>query len=106
MEAPAPADGSLQAGADPMRPRPYRVVRNRRETRGVMTLTLEPLEAPESQERQPASYEPGQFNMLWAFGVGEAAISISGGRPGGAVLHTIRDVGAISGALCRARRGP
>lgn len=49
-------------------------------------------------------FGPGQFNMLSAFGVGEAAISFSGsheGRP----LHTVRDVGPVSRALCRAAAG-
>ena len=42
--------------------------------------------------------------MLYAFGVGEVAISISGDPPergDGVLMHTIRDVGAVSGALHR-----
>jgi NAD(P)H-flavin reductase len=44
-------------------------------------------------------YEPGQFNMLTAFGVGEAAISASGDPATGPLIHTIRAVGPVSRAL-------
>ena len=44
---------------------------------------------------------PGQFEMLWAFGVGEVPISVSGpGEGGGELVHTIRSVGAVTKALC------
>src|SRR5689334_8606344 len=53
-------------------------------------------------------YAPGQFAMLYAFGVGEAPISVS--RIGERNLHTIRAVGAVTEALCAAEsvgvRGP
>jgi NAD(P)H-flavin reductase len=51
-------------------------------------------------------FAPGQFNMLYAFGVGEAAISISGDptRPE-RLVHTIRSVGKVSDALARLRPG-
>jgi NAD(P)H-flavin reductase len=67
---------------------------------GVTTLALSPMDAALPRGA------PGQFNMLYAFGVGEVAISISDGLHGPAgVLHTIRDVGPVSGALCRLRSG-
>src|SRR5690606_4268028 len=52
------------------------------------------------------AFEPGQFNMLYAFGVGEVAISISGdpARPG-VLVHTIRSVGKASDTLARLRPG-
>jgi NAD(P)H-flavin reductase len=44
--------------------------------------------------------------MLYAFGVGEAPISVSAVEDGAErLVHTIRDVGTVTGALCRARRG-
>ena len=47
-------------------------------------------------------YAPGQFNMLYAFGVGEAAISMSGDPADRSRLtHTIRAVGETSAALTR-----
>lgn len=47
----------------------------------------------------PFHFVPGQFNMVTAFGVGEAAISISGPPKPGPLIHTIRDVGPVSHAL-------
>ena len=86
--------------ADPMAPRPYRVQRARRETGDVSTLWLEPLEG--AAER----CAPGHFNMLYAFGVGEVPISISGEfLPPGGLMHTVRGVGPVSSALCRSKRG-
>ena len=44
--------------------------------------------------------------MLYAFGAGEAPISVSALQDGdGRLVHTIRAVGAVTAALCRARRG-
>jgi NAD(P)H-flavin reductase len=86
--------------ADPMALRPYRVQRVRRETHDVSTLWLEPV------EDAVKGFAPGQFNMLYAFGVGEVPISISGGSsPASGLMHTIRGVGPVSTALCRSRRG-
>jgi NAD(P)H-flavin reductase len=91
---------NFAAAADPFIPLPYRVRRARRETREVTTLELVPLagEAP--------GFLPGQFCMLYVFGVGEVAISVSGdpAEPG-VMVHTVRDVGAVSGAITRLRAG-
>lgn len=84
----------------PMVPSRYRVRRRRRELADTVTLALEPLDGPALR------YQPGQFNMLYAFGVGEVPISISGDPgTGGPLLHTIRAAGAVSRALCAARPG-
>ena len=43
--------------------------------------------------------------MLYAFGVGEAPISVSGDpRRAGQLVHTVRAVGAVTQAICAARR--
>src|SRR5512132_4221539 len=90
MAATATAD-PLARG--PMTPVPYRVVSRAPETADTWTLLLEPL-------AEPVVPAPGQFNMLYAFGVGEIPISTSASpEPGGALVHTIRDVGAVSHAL-------
>src|SRR5438874_1966813 len=47
---------------------------------------------------------PGQFTMLYAFGIGEVPISVSG-DVGGPLVHTVRAVGSVTQALCAARRG-
>jgi len=81
-----------------MTPRPFRVRRRRRETRDTWTLELDPV----SGDSLDAA--PGQFTMLYAFGVGEAPISVSGAE-GGRLVHTVRAVGAVSAAICAARTG-
>ncbi len=77
---------------------PWRVTARREESHDTVTLELEP--------PAPFGFEPGQFNMLRLPGIGEVPISISGDptRPG-PVLHTIRDVGAVTHALCTLRPG-
>lgn len=86
--------------ADPLVPAPYRVVERVRELDDVTTLRLEPcLEGS-------TTGVPGQFNMLYAFGIGEAAISISDtGETEGGLSHTIRDVGKVSHALAHIEAG-
>lgn len=88
------------APAGAMAPAPFRVRRRRRETADTWTLELEPADGAEVR---PA---PGQFTMLYAFGVGEIPISSSGDptRPG-PLVHTVRAVGAVSRAVCGARPG-
>jgi NAD(P)H-flavin reductase len=85
---------------DPMVPRPYHVLGVRPETRDTSTLTLEPV------RDASAAFEPGQFNMVYVFGVGEVPISISGdpGHPN-PLVHTVRAVGAVTSAVCKAKRG-
>jgi len=98
--AATPADTPARA-PEPMLPRPFRVVRARRDTADTVTLDLVP---DDGASRFP--FSPGQFNMLWSFGVGEIPISISGdpGRPE-RLVHTLRAVGAVSRALAARRRG-
>jgi NAD(P)H-flavin reductase len=51
-------------------------------------------------------FEPGQFSMLWVFGVGELPISISG-DPGNhrQLTYTVRSVGKATEALVKQRPG-
>jgi anaerobic sulfite reductase subunit B len=81
-----------------MVPRPFRVVHRRRETADTWTLRLEPLDGP------PLDVRPGQFTMLYAFGIGEVPISVSG-EAGGPLVHTVRAVGAVTEAICASRPG-
>jgi NAD(P)H-flavin reductase len=77
-----------------MVPIPYRIAARVRETADSVTLRLQPV-----SEAVPA-FRPGQFTMLYAHGVGEIAVSISGDpRDPGCLSQTIRDVGAVSRAL-------
>jgi anaerobic sulfite reductase subunit B len=77
----------------------YRVAARSAETHDTVTLRLEPVDQPISPHR------PGQFTMLYAFGVGEVPISISGGPSGPGLTQTIRSVGAVTRALCEAGQG-
>jgi NAD(P)H-flavin reductase len=52
------------------------------------------------------AFKPGQFNMLYAPGVGEVAISVSGDADNAQhLVHTIRDVGMVSHALASLEPG-
>jgi NAD(P)H-flavin reductase len=81
-----------------MVPTPFRIVRRGRETGDTWTLELEPV----GGGRLEAA--PGQFAMLYAFGIGEAPISISGDTEG-PLVHTVRAVGPVTDAICASRRG-
>ncbi len=82
-----------------MIPQPWRVIRVRHETHDTKTLELEPVEG------LGFHFAPGQFSMLYAFGIGEVPISISGdpAEPH-RLVHTVRAVGAVTKALCGLKR--
>ena len=87
---------TLPRTAHPLAPVAHEVVATRRLTSDVVTLSLAPV-APEC--RLPGC-KAGQFNMLTAFGVGEVAISVSSAPDATVLEHTVRDVGAVTHALC------
>ncbi|USX54502.1 FAD/NAD(P)-binding protein [Lentzea sp. HUAS12] len=80
-------------------PTPCRVVERTVETHDCVTLTLRPVTGS-----LPA-FRPGQFAMLYAHGVGEVPISVSGIPADGTLVHTVRAVGAVSRALHDAAPG-
>jgi NAD(P)H-flavin reductase len=85
---------------DPFLPRPFVVRQTRQDTRDTTTLVLE------AADGEPIAFAAGQFTMMQAFGAGEAPISISGDPARPDVLqHTIRNVGAVTGALVHAGVG-
>lgn len=92
---------AVEHGGEPMRPSLYKVKAVRTESRDTFTLELV---APAGEP--PPRFLPGQFNMLYAFGSGECAISISGdpAKPQ-ALLHTTRLVGTVTRALSVLRPG-
>lgn len=64
------------------------------------------LQFTDAQKRLEYSFQPGQFNMLSIFGVGEAPISISssnGSREN--FTHTIRHVGSLTRMFARLKEG-
>ena len=87
--------------ADPMLPQPFRIRRVTKETRDTFTMDLE-----SPGEDRSWSFAPGQFNMLYVFGVGEVPVSISGdpAKPK-TLVHTTRAVGAVTEAMQRLKRG-
>src|SRR3990172_3290639 len=89
------------AAAGPVVPRLFRVRGRRRETRDTVTVDLQAV-APADE----SGFTPGQFNMLYVFGIGEVPISISG-DPGRVdiLAHTVRAVGAVTRALAAMKRG-
>ena len=80
-------------------PEAARVRSRRRETADTWTLEIEPPDGP-------WRFVPGQFNMLYVFGVGESAISLSGdpARPE-RLVHTVRAVGSVSRGITQLRKG-
>jgi NAD(P)H-flavin reductase len=92
--AAAPADPT-----DPLTPIPYRVVAVEPETADVVTLTL----APIAWALEPI--RPGQFVMVWMFGVGEIPVSVSAAGDDAQIGLTVRAVGAVSNAVVAALPG-
>ena len=84
---------------DQMTPIPFRVRSVREELSHTFTLELEP---PEGD----FEFLPGQFTMVYAFGIGEVPISISSSASkSGTILQTIRRTGAVTHALGRLKSG-
>ncbi len=81
--------------ADPMLPILFRIEKFRKETRDIFTFELRPVD-----ESLTFSFQPGQFNMLYLFGIGEVPISIAGDSSTGLpLIHTIRAVGSVTNVL-------
>ncbi len=79
-----------------MTPVRYRIEDRREGADDTCTIAISPLDAP------IADPSPGQFLMLYAFGVGEIPISVSAcPADDGTIAHTIRSVGAVSRELSR-----
>jgi len=82
----------------PMVPAPTPIRNVVRETSDTVTLRLEPAE--------PFRFAAGQFNMLYLFGGGEVAISLSGDpKRKNEIVHTVRAVGSVTVPLTALRRG-
>lgn len=80
---------------DPMLSQPYLVREVSKETPDTFTLTLAP-----DERSSESTFLPGQFSMLWVFGVGELPISISGDPSDhDRLVYTVRSVGQATNAL-------
>jgi NAD(P)H-flavin reductase len=78
-----------------------RVASVAKETHDTFTLTVEP------RDSEPlAGFAPGQFSMLYVFGIGELPISISGDpHDQGKLVYTVRSVGKATNALVNLKPG-
>lgn len=98
----AAAKKTPQVDLDAMTPRPFRIVKRTQDLADTFTIELTPARG----RAKNFAFLPGQFNMLYAFGVGEVPISISGDPANPAKLvHTIRNVGAVTQALSKMKVG-
>lgn len=99
--SPRSAHDPAATDARPMVPEPYRVVERREETRDTITLAL-----TSAGSVPTVHFLPGQFSMLYVFGIGEVPISISGDPDRtDRLVHTTRAVGAVSRAICALKPG-
>jgi NAD(P)H-flavin reductase len=85
----------MAAHADPMTPLIYRIEKVQKDTHDTFTLNL-----THANGRAIDRFAPGQFNMLYVFGVGEVPISVSGDpyHPE-TLIHTTRMVGNVTKAM-------
>jgi len=83
-----------------MLPATHRIVKVQRETKDTFTLVSQQTEGIGEYP-----FEPGQFNMIYVFGVGEVPISISGdpAKPE-KLIHTIRSVGTVTDQLAKLKK--
>lgn len=85
--------------ASPWVPTLARIVERTAETANTTTFRMEIVD---KKLRAKFKFLPGQFNMLYVFGVGEAAISISSDpNDTSTISHTIRHVGSVTFAVNR-----
>jgi NAD(P)H-flavin reductase len=70
------------------------------ETGDTVTLEMVP------DDGKGLAFLPGQFTMVYVFGIGEVPLSISGTpRDPGTLVHTVRSVGAVTRAIVALEAG-
>jgi NAD(P)H-flavin reductase len=95
------AQAAQTALVDPMVPYPVVIRRTIWENDDTFTLTLDM-----GGRMNGFTFSPGQFNMVYVYGIGEAAISISSDPAKTSTLdHTIHRVGTVTTALAQKKRG-
>ncbi len=88
---------------NPYQMHPARIVEKIQEARDIYTFRLQ---LTDPAVRQSFTFAGGQFNMVYAFGVGEVAISIVSDPEDPHLLdHTIRLVGRVTRAIGRLGAG-
>jgi NAD(P)H-flavin reductase len=98
-------DKEIESAVNPFGLQPVEIMGLKQETPDVKTYTLRLADGSHFR------FLPGQFNMVSAIGIGEAAISMSSDPEGleaierGTWQHTVRQVGNVTKALDRLRVG-
>lgn len=93
----------MQAAANPYLPCEAEIVERIQESDAVFTLRLRFTDAV---MRENYRFWPGQFNMVYLYGVGEVPISIISDPEDERLLdHTIRAVGRVTDGLARLKPG-
>lgn len=88
---------------NPYLPREAEVVERLQESPSIFTLRVR---LTDGEAREAFAFAPGQFNMVYLYGVGEVAISIvSDPREAELLDHTIRAVGRVTRGLQRLAPG-
>ena len=92
---------AVRNGPDPMVPISVPIRSRRQENHDTFSIEIDA-----ETETGSFPFRPGQFNMLYVFGVGEIPISISG-NPGdpGTLIHTTRMVGPVTNAMASLKAG-
>ena len=88
---------------NPYLPETAVVIERIQETQTVFTLRLA---FTDPEKRKKFSFVPGQFNMVYLYGVGEIPISIVSDPEGPQMLdHAIRVVGRVTRGLSKLKKG-
>lgn len=93
----------IRPNLDPYLPVEAEIVKRTQESANIFTLHLRFIDADHYKK---AMFYPGQFNMVYLYGVGEVAISIVSDPDKGEILtHTIRAIGRVTKALQKLQVG-
>jgi sulfhydrogenase subunit gamma (sulfur reductase) len=88
---------------NPLLPRTAEIIEKYLEAKGIFTFRLR---FRDEQLRNSFRFQPGQFNMVYLFGVGEVPISIVSDPAGPDLLdHTVRAAGNVTGLMSRLNKG-
>jgi NAD(P)H-flavin reductase len=84
-----------------MTPEIYEVLESFSELPGVSTLTVQ-----SQASTNEHCFAPGQFYMLYVFGVGEVPISVSGNPSNrDSLTFTVMEVGKVTSGICALKKG-
>ncbi len=96
---PTEAIATTEASGDTV-PSPWVVRAAWRELSDTTSLEIAPADGSTPR------FQPGQFSMLYMPGIGDIPVSVSAySDDGKALVHTVREVGAVSAALCAMKAG-